>query len=75
MMPQHACPPDLIRPHKRRTVRYPVEVRVPDDLITLLISPAKKRALATTVSNASVLTRVRDVSDEPGSLNAMCPSA
>ena len=41
---------------------------------TLLISPSKNRALATTVSNASVLTRVRDVSDEPGSLNAMCPS-
>jgi hypothetical protein len=32
---------------------------------TLLMSPSKKRALATTVSYASVFTRVRDCSDEP----------
>jgi hypothetical protein len=29
------------------------------------MSPSKKRALATTVSYASVFTRVRDCSDEP----------
>lgn len=35
----------------------------------------KKRAFARIVSYASVLMRVRDDSDEPGSLNAMCPSS
>jgi hypothetical protein len=38
------------------------------------MSLPKKRELAMMVSYASVLMRVRDESDEPGSLNAMCPS-
>lgn len=37
-------------------------------------SSSKNLALATIVSFAKVLTRVRDTSDEPGSLNAMWPS-
>ena len=42
---------------------------------TAATSFAKKRALARMVSYASVLMRVREASDEPGSLNAMCPSS
>ena len=38
------------------------------------MSEPKNRELARIVSYASVLMRVRDVSDEPGSLKAMCPS-
>ena len=41
---------------------------------TRLRSPPKKRELAMIVSCVSVFMRVRDVSDEPGSLKAMCPS-
>ncbi len=42
--------------------------------IPLLISPPKNRALATIVSYASVLIRVRLCKEEPGSLKAMWPS-
>lgn len=35
----------------------------------------KNRALSCRVCSVSVLTRVRDPSDEPGSLNPMCPLA
>ena len=41
---------------------------------TLARSLSKNRALATMVSFARVLTRVRDTNDEPGSLNAIWPS-
>lgn len=41
---------------------------------TLLISFPKNRAFASSVSCANVLTRVRDTRDDPGSLNAICPS-
>uniref|UniRef100_A0A2M4C7Q8 Putative secreted protein n=1 Tax=Anopheles marajoara TaxID=58244 RepID=A0A2M4C7Q8_9DIPT len=41
---------------------------------TLLISLPKKRAFASSVSCANVFTLVRDASEEPGSLKAMCPS-
>lgn len=41
---------------------------------TMLRSPPKNRELATIVSYAKVLILVRDVSEEPGSLKAMCPS-
>ena len=41
---------------------------------TLLMSLSKKRALAWIVSWLRVLTRVRDTREEPGSLNATCPS-
>lgn len=41
---------------------------------TFARSFSKNRALATIVSFAKVLTRVRDTSDEPGSLNAIWPS-
>jgi hypothetical protein len=34
----------------------------------------KKRQLSRIVSYASVLIRVREDKDDPGSLNAMCPS-
>ena len=36
--------------------------------------PPKNRALSSRVCFVRVLIRVRDASDEPGSLNAMCPS-
>lgn len=42
---------------------------------TWLTSPPKKRALASIVSTASVLIRVLDARLDPGSLNAMWPSA
>ena len=41
---------------------------------TWLISPPKKRELAIFVSRVRVFILVLDVKDEPGSLNAMCPS-
>ena len=41
---------------------------------TLFTSLSKKRELAMMVSVVSVFWRVRDVSDEPGSLKAICPS-
>ena len=37
-------------------------------------SPPKKRALSIRVCLVSVLMRVREASEDPGSLNAMCPS-
>ena len=36
--------------------------------------PSKKRLLAWIVSVVNVLTRVLDANEEPGSLNARCPS-
>ena len=42
---------------------------------TWLTSPPKKRAFASIVSTASVLILVRDARLDPGSLNAMWPSA
>ena len=44
------------------------------DLGTLVTSPPKNLALASMVSTANDLILVRDTRDEPGSLNAMCPS-
>ena len=41
---------------------------------TFEISPPKNLALASIVSMARVLTRVRETRLEPGSLKAMCPS-
>lgn len=41
---------------------------------TCSMSPSKKRALSTRVCSVSVLIRVREASDEQGSLNPMCPS-
>ncbi len=41
---------------------------------TASTSPSKKRALSRRVWLVSVLIRVREASDEPGSLKAMCPS-
>jgi len=41
---------------------------------TLLMSLSKKRELAIFVSVVSVLMRVRDESEDPGSLKAICPS-
>ena len=41
---------------------------------TASMSPSKKRALSIRVWRVSVLIRVRDASDDPGSLNAICPS-
>lgn len=41
---------------------------------TLSTSLSKKREFATIVSVVSVFTRVREVREEPGSLNAMWPS-
>lgn len=41
---------------------------------TLARSPSKNLAFATTVSLAKVLILVRETRDEPGSLNAICPS-
>lgn len=38
------------------------------------ILPPKNLALATMVSLANVLILVREASDEPGSLKAICPS-
>ena len=38
------------------------------------ISPPKNLAFATIVSFAKVLILVRDASDDPGSLKAICPS-
>ena len=43
-------------------------------LFTLSTSLSKKREFATIVSVVSVFTRVREVREEPGSLNAMWPS-
>ena len=37
-------------------------------------SPSKKRALSTLVWYVRDFTRVREARDDPGSLNAMCPS-
>ena len=44
------------------------------DLGTLVTSPPKNLALASMVSTANDLILVRDTREEPGSLNAMCPS-
>ncbi len=41
---------------------------------TCSMSPSKNRALSTRVCSVSVLIRVREASDEHGSLNPMCPS-
>lgn len=41
---------------------------------TLDTSPSKNLAFAIIVSYANVFTLVLDVNDDPGSLNAMCPS-
>ena len=41
---------------------------------TLLTSPPKNFALARIVSTANDLMRVRETSDDPGSLKAMWPS-
>ena len=41
---------------------------------TLLISPPKNLAFAIMVSFARVFTLVRETREEPGSLNAICPS-
>jgi len=41
---------------------------------TWLMSSSKKRALSTRVCSASVLTRVPEASDEPGSLKPTWPS-
>ena len=41
---------------------------------TLFTSLSKNRELAITVSVVSVLIRVRDANEEPGSLKAMWPS-
>ena len=38
---------------------------------TLLMSLSKNLEFATTVSNASVFTLVRETKDDPGSLNAI----
>ena len=45
-----------------------------DALRTCVRSPLKKRALSARVRSVSVLMRVRDASDEEGSLKPMCPS-
>lgn len=41
---------------------------------TCSMSPSKNRALSIRVCSVSVLIRVREASDEHGSLNPMCPS-
>ena len=41
---------------------------------TLFTSPPKNLAFAMIVSLARVFTRVRDTSEDPGSLKAICPS-
>ena len=44
------------------------------NLGTLDTSPSKNLAFAIIVSYANVFTLVLDVNDDPGSLNAICPS-
>lgn len=66
------CPLQIIRTSlAERTVPTPTVNAV---LGTLFTSLSKKREFAMIVSVVSVLIRVREDKDEPGSLNAICPS-
>ena len=59
------------------TFRASITVATPTvnaSLGTFSESLSKKRELAMRVSCVSVLMRVREASDDPGSLNAICPS-
>ena len=65
------CSPDARMSSSRASMMVPMPMVIA--YLGTSSSVLKKRALSRTVRSLSVLMRVREPSDDPGSLNAMCP--